>query len=66
MVAGLTDGWWEFDGAGDALRLLGNDPDASVFDPASNSNSFTIVGQFSPDAIAVRRRLNPYTQLIVP
>jgi len=42
--------WWEFNGSDAALRLLGTDADAALFDPQSNNNDFTIAGRFMPDS----------------
>lgn len=50
------EGWWEFDGSTDALRLPGTDKEAALFNPSQVGNSFTVAGKFAPDGVAAGDR----------
>lgn len=47
-----TKSWWLFDGSDDAMRLLGTDSKATLFDPASNSDDFTVAGYIRPTDVS--------------
>ena len=40
--------FWTFDGAGDYLKLLYTDPAVADFNPAMNSNDFSVAGMIKP------------------
>ena len=48
---------YNFDGVGDALRLLGTDANALIFDPQSQNDDFTIFVRFTPDSITTYQGL---------
>jgi hypothetical protein len=48
---------WDFDGVDDALRLLGTDANALIFDPQSQNDDFTILVRFTPNSITTYQGL---------